>query len=67
MYRVEETNSGLGMGGIHQVLFHAYDNLIADDIRVTERNTYVLLNACKDICLAVNKVKTKYVYRDTGK
>ena len=36
-------------------------NLIGDDIRTIERNTDVLLNACKDIGLAVNTGKTKYM------
>ena len=39
-----------------QVLAHADDvNLIGDDIRTIERNARVLLNACKDIGLAVNR------------
>ena len=36
-------------------------NLIGDDIRTIERNTYVLLNACKDVGLVVNIRKTKYM------
>ena len=36
-------------------------NLIGDDIRTIERNTDVLLNACKDIGLVVNIEKTKYM------
>ena len=32
-------------------------NLMYDDIRTTERNANVLLNACKDICLVVNTGK----------
>ena len=36
-------------------------NLIDDDISTTERNADVLLNACKDIGLAVNTGKTKYM------
>ena len=36
-------------------------NLIGDDIRTIERNADVLLNACKDIGLAVNTGKTKYM------
>ena len=35
-------------------------NLLGDDIRVIERNADVL-NACKDIGLAVNIGKTKYM------
>ena len=36
-------------------------NLIGDEIRTIERNADVLLNACKDIGLAVNTGKTKYM------
>ena len=36
-------------------------NLISDDIRTVERNADVLLNAYKDIGLAVNTGKTKYM------
>ena len=36
-------------------------NLIGDDFRTIERNADVLLNACKDIGLAVNTRKTKYM------
>ena len=44
----------------HQVLAYADDvDLIGDDIRTIERNAEVLLNACKDIGLAVNTGKTK--------
>ena len=36
-------------------------NLIGGDIRNIERNADELLNASKDIGLAVNKGKTKYM------
>ena len=50
------------MNGTHQVLGYAEDvDLIGDDIRTIERNADVLLNACKDIGLAVNTGKTKYM------
>ena len=50
------------MNGTHQVLAYVDDvNLIGDDIRKIERNAVVLLNACKDIGLAVNTGKTKYM------
>ena len=40
----------LYMNDTHQVLAYANDvNLICVDIRTTERNADVLLNACKDI------------------
>ena len=34
-----------------------YVNLIGDDIRTSERNADVLLNACKDFVLALNTGK----------
>ena len=50
------------MNGTHQLLVYADDvNLIGDDIGAIERNADVLLNACKDIGLAVNIGKTKYM------
>ena len=50
------------MNGTHQVLAYADDvNLIGDDFRTVERNADVLLNACKDVNLAVNKGNTKYI------
>ena len=55
-----ETNLGVDMNGTHQVLAYMDDvNLIGDDILTIERNADVLLNACKDIGLAVNIEKTK--------
>ena len=49
------------MNGTNQILAYADEvNFIGDDIRTIERNADVLLNACKDIGLAVNKGKTKY-------
>ena len=49
------------MSGNHQVLAYTDDvNLIGDNIRTIEINSVVLLNAFKDIGLAVNTGKTKY-------
>ena len=57
--KVQETGLGLDMNGTHQVLAYADDvNLIGNDIRIIERNPDVI-NACKDIGLAVNIGKTK--------
>ena len=36
-------------------------NLISDDVGIIERDADMLLNACKDIGLAVNTGKTKYM------
>ena len=49
--------------GYHQLLAYTGDvHLIGVDIRTIEVNTNVVLNACKDIGLAVNTRKTKYIY-----
>ena len=50
------------MNGTHQVLPYADDvNLIGDDIRTIEINADVLLNVCKNVGLAVNTGKTKFM------
>ena len=55
---VRETKLGLNMNGIHRAWFYHNDiNLIDDDIITIERNADVLLNVCKDNCLAVNTGK----------
>ena len=60
--KVQKTKLGRDVNGTHQVLAYADDvNLIGDDIGTIERNSDVLLNACKDIGLAVNTGKTKYM------
>jgi Reverse transcriptase (RNA-dependent DNA polymerase). len=54
--KVQETNLDLNMNGTHQILAYTDGvNLIGDDIRTVERNTEVLVNACKDIGLAVKR------------
>ena len=46
------------MNGTHQILAYVDEvNVIGDDIRTIETNAEVLLNACKDIGLAVNTEK----------
>jgi hypothetical protein len=48
------------MYGTHYLLAYEDDvNLIGDDIRIIDKNANKLLNACKDIDLAVNTGKTK--------
>ena len=46
---------------LHNVAVVDDVNLIGEDIRTIERNADVLLNACKDIGLAGNTGKTKYM------
>jgi hypothetical protein len=49
--------TGLDMNDSHQILAYADDvNKICNDIRTIEKHN-VLLNACKDIGLAVNTEK----------
>jgi hypothetical protein len=58
---VQGTNLELNINGTHQVLAYADEvNLISDNIRV-ERNADVLLNACKELGLAINTRKMKYM------
>ena len=58
--KVQEINLGLDMNDNHQVIAYADDvNLIGDNIRIIERNAGVLLNAYKDIGLAVITGKYK--------
>ena len=65
--RVQQTKLWLDMNGTDQVLAYADDvNLIGDDMKTIERNANVLLNACKNIGLAVNTKKTKYTEVERG-
>ena len=60
--KVQETRLELDMYGTHQALAFADDvNLAGDDISTIERNADVLINACKDIGLVVNKGNIKYM------
>ena len=64
---VLKTNLGLDMNGTHQVLSYGDDiNLIGDDIRIV-KNADVILNACKDIGLAVNTVNTVHGNRSSSR
>ena len=49
------------MNSTHQVLTYADDLNLIDYIRMVERNSDLLLNACKVIGLAVNTGKTMYM------
>ena len=57
--KVQESNLELDMNNTHQVLVCADNVNLISDIRTIVRNADVLLNACKDIGLAVNTGKTK--------
>ena len=62
IWKVQDTNFGLDTNDTHQVLGFTDDvNLIGNDIKSIERTADILLNACKDIALAVNIGKSKYM------
>ena len=50
------------MNGTHKVLDYVDNvNVIGNAIRMIQRNADVLLNACNDIGLELNTVKTMYM------
>jgi hypothetical protein len=50
------------LNGTHQLLAYADDmNLLADNIDTINRNTKTLIGASKEVGLAVNIEKTKYM------
>ena len=56
--KVQKARFGLDMNYTHQILAYVGDvNLVGDDIRTIKRNANILLNACKNIGLAVNTGK----------
>jgi hypothetical protein len=60
--KVQKTNLGLDINGIHQVLIYVDNfNLIGDNIRTTGRYADKFLNGWKDIGLTVSIGKTKYM------
>jgi hypothetical protein len=60
--KVQETQVGLKMNGIHQLLAYADDvNLLGDNIDTAEKNTETLIDASKEVGLEINVEKTKYM------
>jgi hypothetical protein len=46
----------------HQLFFYADDvNLLDDNTDTIKKNTRTLIDACKEVSLAVNRAKTKYI------
>lgn len=50
------------MNGTHQLLFSANVNLLVENTNTTKRNTEALLDFCKEVSLAVNTEKAKYMF-----
>jgi hypothetical protein len=60
--KVQENQVGLKLNGTLQLLAYADDvNLLGDNIDTTNKNTETLIDASKEVGLAVNVEKTKYM------
>jgi hypothetical protein len=50
------------LNGTHQLLAYTDDvNIVGERIDTIEKNTKALLDASKEVCLEVNREKTKYI------
>jgi sorting nexin-29 len=60
--RVQANQDGLKLNGTHQLLVYADDvNILGGSIRSIKKNAEALVVARKEICLAANAEKTKYM------
>jgi biotin operon repressor len=60
--KVQKNQVGLKLNGTHQLLVYADDvNLLGDTIGTTNKNTWTLIDASKEVGLEVNADKTRYM------
>jgi hypothetical protein len=60
--KVHEIRAGLKLNGTHQLLAWADDvNLLGDNIDIINKNIETFIDASKEVGLAVNIEKTKYM------
>jgi hypothetical protein len=59
--RVQINQDGLKINGTHQILVYADDDILGISVHIIKKNTEALVLASKEIGLAVNVDKSKYV------
>jgi hypothetical protein len=60
--KVQESQVGLKLNGTHQLLACADDvNLLGDNIDTIKKNTQILIDVSKEVCLEINVEKTKHM------
>jgi hypothetical protein len=60
--KVQENQEGQKLNVTHQLLAYADDvNIVEENVDTVKKNTKVLLDANKEVGLAVNPEKTKYM------
>jgi hypothetical protein len=62
MRKVQENQVGLKLNGKHKLLAYANDvNPLGDNIDTIKKNTEIVIDASKEVCLEINVERTKYM------